>query len=147
MAAHYNSKVCGKSRSKVLRFPGSGIWVPCRHGWIFVAAQVWYGMSQALVPGCSFEQLVWWLEPGSSGLPVLQVQWVQAACTVQVGVVQVVFLRSSVLSEPVVWQLCHLGQCRLLWHCIHKGVSMCSGMWNHCWCILDSCPMVGHVSQ
>ena len=30
------------------------------------------------------------------------------------GAMQVVLLKSSVLSEPVVWQLCHLGQCHLL---------------------------------
>ena len=98
MVAHYNDKVHGQSRSRVLRFPGSSIWVPCRHGQIFVAAQVWHGMSQALVQGHSFEQLAWWeqLEPGSSGLPVLQVQWVWAACAVQVGAVQVVLLRSGV---------------------------------------------------
>ena len=54
------------------------------------------------------------------------------------GVMQVVPLRSGVLSEPAVWQLCHLGQCRLFWHCIHRGVSMHGGMWNHCWCVLDS---------
>ena len=78
-----------------------------------MAAQVWHGMSQALVLGCSFEQLVWQeqLDPGLSGLPVLQVQQVWAACTLQVGTMQVVLLRSSVLSEPAVWQLCHLGQC------------------------------------
>ena len=78
-----------------------------------MVAQVLHGMSQALALGHSFEQLVWeeQLEPGSSGLLVLQVQWVQAAYTVQVGVVQVVLLRSSVKSEPAVWQLCHLGQC------------------------------------
>ena len=63
------------------------------------------------------------------------------------GVVQVVPLRSSVKSEPAVWQLCQLGQCWLLWHCIHEGVSTCGGMWNHCWCKLDSCSMVGHISQ
>ena len=95
MVAHYNDKVHEQSGMIVLRFPGSGIWVPCGHSWIFVAAQVWHGMSQALAPGHSFEQLVWqeWLEPDSSGLPVLQV-W--AACAVQVGLVQVVPLRSSV---------------------------------------------------
>ena len=76
----------------------------------FMAAQVSHGMSQVLVLGHSFEQLVWQeqLESGSPGLLVLQVQWVWAACIVQVGVVQVVPLRSSVESEPAVWQLCHL---------------------------------------
>ena len=149
MAAHYNNKVHGQSRSIVPRFPGSGVLVPCRHSWIFVAAQVWHGMLQALVLGHSFEQLAWQeqLEPVSSGLLVVQVQQMGAACMVQVGVMQVVPLRSSVLSEPVVWQLCHLGQCWLLWHCIHGGVSVHSGMWNHCWCLLDSCSMGGHVSQ
>ena len=113
MAVHYNNKACGQSGSRVLRFPGSGIWVPGGHSQIFMAAQVWHGMSQALVLGHSFEQLVWQeqLEPGSSGLPVSQVQWMWAACTVQVGAMQVVPLRSSVWLEPVVWQLCHLGQC------------------------------------
>ena len=79
MAVHYNNRVHGQSGSIVLRFPGSGVLVPCRHGQIFVAAQVWHGMSQALVPGHSFEQLVWWeqLGPGSSGLLVLQVLQVQ----------------------------------------------------------------------
>ena len=116
MAACYNNKVCGWSRLIVLRFPGSGILVPCRHGHIFMTAQVWHEMSQTLVLGHSFEQLAWqeWLEPVSSGLPVLQVQWVWAAYTVQVVAVQVVPLRSSVWLEPVVWQLCHLGQCQLL---------------------------------
>ena len=73
----------------------------------------WHGMSHTMVPGCSFEQLVWQeqLGPGLSGLPVLQVQWMWAACAVQVGAMQVVPLRSGVLSEPMVWQLCHLGQC------------------------------------
>ena len=98
MVAHYNNKIHGKSGSRVPRFPKSGIWVPCGHGQIFMAAQVWHGMSQALVPGHSFEQLAWeeQLEPGSSRLPVLQVQWMWAACTVQVGAMQVVLLRSSV---------------------------------------------------
>ena len=41
MAVHHDNKVHGQSGSRVLRFPGSGIWVPCRHGWIFMAAQVW----------------------------------------------------------------------------------------------------------
>ena len=52
-----------------------------------MVAQVWHGMSQGLVPGHSFEQLAWQeqLEPGSSGLPVLQVQWMWSACAVQVG--------------------------------------------------------------
>ena len=30
--------------------------------------------------------------------------------------------------------------------CIHEGVSMHSGMWNHCWCVLDSCSVVGCIS-
>ena len=113
MVSHYNNKVCGQSRSIVLRFPGSGILVPCRHGWIFMVAQVWHGMSQAFVLGHSFEQWVGQeqLGPGSSGLLVLQVQWVWAAYTVQMGVVQVVQLGSGVWLEPAVWQLCHLGQC------------------------------------
>ena len=69
MAVHYNNKVCGQSGSIVPRFPGSGILVPCGHGQIFMAAQVWHGMLQTLVPGYSFEQLAWQeqLEPGSSG--------------------------------------------------------------------------------
>ena len=92
---HIAIKVCGQSRSTVPRSPGSGILVPCRHGQIFVAAQVWHGMSQTLVRGHSSEQLVWQeqLEPVSSGLPVLQVQQMWAACMVQV--MQVVPLRSS----------------------------------------------------
>ena len=57
--AHYKNKVHGESGSRVLRFPGSGIEVPYRHGWIFRAAQVWHEMSQTLVPGHSFEQLAW----------------------------------------------------------------------------------------
>ena len=75
MVVHYNNKVHGQSGLIILKFPGLGIWVPCGHGQIFMAAQVWHGMSQTLVPGHSFEQLVWQeqLEPGSSGLPVLQV--------------------------------------------------------------------------
>ena len=113
------------------------------------AAQVWHGMSQTLVPGHSSEQLVWQgqLGLGLSGMPVSQMQQLLAACMVQLGVMQVVPLRSSVLSEPVVWQLCHLGQCQLPWHCIHEGVFACSSMWNHCWCRLDSCPGDGHLSQ
>ena len=69
-----------------------------------------------LVLGHSSEQLVWWeqLEPVLSGLPVVQVQQVWAACVMQVVVMQVVLLRSGVLSEPAVWQLCHLAQCQLL---------------------------------
>ena len=116
MAVHYDNKVHGQSGSIVPRFPGSGILVPCGHGQIFVAAQVWHGMLQALVPGHSFEQLAWQeqLEPVSSGLLVMQVQQIWAACVVQVGAMQVVPLRSGVLLEPAVWQLCHLGQCRLL---------------------------------
>ena len=93
----YENRVHGQSRSSVPRSPGSGILMPCRHGWIFVAAQVWHGMSQTLVPGQSSEQPVWQgqLEPVSSGLPVLQVQQMWAACVVQVGVMQVVLLRSG----------------------------------------------------
>ena len=58
-------KVHGQSGSTVPRSPGSSVLVPCGHGWIFVAAQVWHGMSQTLVPGHSSEQLAWWgqLEP------------------------------------------------------------------------------------
>ena len=84
MVVCYNNKVCGQSGLIVPRFPGSGILVPCRHGWIFVTAQVWHGMLQALVPGHSFEQLVWQeqLEPGSSELLMLWVQWMWAACMV-----------------------------------------------------------------
>ena len=115
-AVHYSNKVHGQSGSTVPRSPGSGILVPCKHSQIFVAAQVWHGMLQALVPGHSSEQLGWQeqLEPVSSGLPVLQVQHMWAACMVQVGVMQVVSLRSSVWLEPPVWQLCHWGQCWLL---------------------------------
>ena len=100
MVAHYNNKVCGQSGPIVPRSPGSGILVPCRHGWIFMATQVWHRMSQALVLGHSFGQLAWQeqLEPGSSRLLMLQVQRMWAACMVQVGVMQVVLLRSSVLS-------------------------------------------------
>ena len=110
------NKVHGQSGSTVPRSPGSGILVPCWDGWIFVAAQVCHGISQTLVLGHSSEQLAWQeqLEPVSSGLPVLQVQQMQAACMMQVGVMQVVPLRCGVLTEPVVWQLCHLGQCQLL---------------------------------
>ena len=83
----YESKVCGQSGSIVPRSPGSGILVPCGHGQIFVAAQVWHGMLQALLPGYSFEQLAWQeqLELVSSGLLVVQVQQMWAACMVQVG--------------------------------------------------------------
>ena len=149
VAAHYDNKVHGQSGSIVPRSPGSGIFVPCGHGQIFMVAWMWHGMSQALVLGHSFEQLAWQeqLEPVSSGLLVLQVQQMWAACMVQVGPMQVVPLRSGVLSEPAVWQLGHFGQCWLLWHCIHRGVSTCSSMWNHCWCILDSCSVGGCISQ
>ena len=116
VSVHYNNNVHGQSGSIVPRSPGQGILVPCRHGQIFMAAQVWHGMSQALVPGHSSKQLVWQeqLEHVSSGLLVLQLQQIWAACVVQVGVMQVVLLRSSVLSEPALWQWCHLGQCQLL---------------------------------
>ena len=68
------------------------------------------------MPGHSSEQLAWQeqLKPVSSGLPVLQVQQMWAACVVQVGVIQVVPLRSGVYLEPAVWQLCHSGQSWLL---------------------------------
>ena len=81
---HYNNRVCGQSRSTVPRSPGSDILVSCGHSQIFVAAQVWHGMLQALVPGNSSEQLAWQeqLGPVSSGLPVLQVQQMWAACMV-----------------------------------------------------------------
>ena len=59
MVAHYENKVCGQSRLKVLRFPGSGILVPYGHGQIFMAAQEWHEMSQVLVLWHSFEQLAW----------------------------------------------------------------------------------------
>ena len=59
MVAHDKNKVSGQSGLIVLKSPGSGILVPCGHGQIFVAAQVWHGMLQALVPGHSFEQLAW----------------------------------------------------------------------------------------
>ena len=113
---HIAIKVCGQSGSTVPRSLGSGILVPCRHGKIFVAAQVWHGMSQTLVPAHSSEQLAWQeqLEPVSPELPVLQVQQMWTACMVQVRVMQVVPLRSSGWTEPVVWQWCHLGQCQLL---------------------------------
>ena len=94
---HYNNRVHGQSGSTVPRSPGSGILVPCGHGQIFMAAQVWHGMSQTLVSGHSSEQLAWHrqLEPVSSGLLVLRVQQMWAACVVQVGVMQVVMLRSG----------------------------------------------------
>ena len=59
-----------------------------------MAAQVWHGMLQGLMLGHSSEQLAWHeqLGPVSSGLPVLQVQQMWAACVVQVGVMQVVLL-------------------------------------------------------
>ena len=81
-AVCYNNKVCGQSGSRVLRFSGSGFWVPCGHGQNSMAAQVWHWMSQALLLGCSFEQLAWQeqLGPSSSGLLVSQVQWKRAAC-------------------------------------------------------------------
>ena len=90
-------KVRGQSGSTVPRPPGSGILVPDGHGQIFMAAQVWHGMTQTLVPGHSSEQLVWWgqLESVSSGLLVLQVQQMWAAGVVQMGVMQVVLLRSG----------------------------------------------------
>ena len=54
VVAHYDNKVCGQSGSIVPRSPGSGILVPCGNGQIFMAAQVWQGMSQALVLGAFF---------------------------------------------------------------------------------------------
>ena len=90
-------KVHGQSGSTVPRSLGSGILVPCGHGQIFVAAQVWHGVSQTSVPGQSSGQLAWQeqLEPVSSELPVVQVQQMWAACMVQVWVMQVVLLRSG----------------------------------------------------
>ena len=66
-------KIHGQSGSTVPRSLGSGVLVPCRHGQIFVAAQVWHGMSQTLVPGHSSEWLAWQeqLEPVSFELLVL----------------------------------------------------------------------------
>ena len=55
--AHYDNRVHGQSGSTVPRSPGSGVLVPCGHGQIFVAAQVWHGISQTLVMGHSSEQL------------------------------------------------------------------------------------------
>ena len=149
MAAHYKNMVHGQPGSIVPRSPGSGVLVPCGYGQIFGVAQVWHGMLQALVLGHSFEQLAWQehLGPVSSGLPVLQVQQMWTACMVQVRVMQVVLLWSGVSTEPAVWQWYHLEQCQLLSHCIHGGASMCSSMWNHCWCILDSCSVGGCISQ
>ena len=94
---HITIKVHGQSRSTVPKSPGSGILVPCGNGQIFVAAQVWHGMSQTLVLGLSSGQLAWQeqLEPVSSELPVLQVQQMWAACMVQVQVMWVVLLRSG----------------------------------------------------
>ena len=91
-------------------------WCHVGMGRIFMAAQVWHGMSQALVAGHSSEQLVWQeqLEPVSSGFAsVAGAADVGCMCGVG-GVMQVVLLRSSVLSEPAVWQLCHSEQCQLL---------------------------------
>ena len=112
----YKNRVRGQSGSTVPRSLGSGILVPCRHGQIFGAAQEWHGMLQALMPGHSSQQLAWQeqLGPVSSGFLVLQVQQMWAACMVQVQVMQVVPLRSSVWLETAVLQLCHWGQCRLL---------------------------------
>ena len=90
-------KFHGQSGSAVPRSPGSGILVPCGHSQIFVAAQVWHGMSQTLVLGHSSGQLAWQgqLDPVSSELPVLQVQQMWAACMVQVQGMQVMPLRSG----------------------------------------------------
>ena len=56
-AVHYDNKVHGQSGLIVPKSPGSGVLVPFRHDQIFMAAQVWHGMLQALVPGHSCEQL------------------------------------------------------------------------------------------
>ena len=76
MVACHNNKDHGQSGLIVPRFHESDILVPCGHGQIFMAAQAWHGMSQALVPGHSLEQLAWQEQQKavSSGLPVLQVQ-------------------------------------------------------------------------
>ena len=86
-AVHYENRVHGQSGLRVPRSPGSGVLVPCGHGWIFVAAQVWHGMSQASVLGHSSEQLAWQeqLEPVSSGLLVVQVKQMWAACVGDAG--------------------------------------------------------------
>ena len=56
--AHCNNKVRGQSGLIAPKSPGSGILVPYEHSQIFMAAQVWHGISQALVLGHSSEQLV-----------------------------------------------------------------------------------------
>ena len=68
-----------------------------------VAAQVWHGMSQTLALGHCSGWLAWQgqLEPVSSGVPVLQVQEMWAACMVQMEVMQVVPLWSQGLSCSV----------------------------------------------
>ena len=62
--------------------------------------------------------------PISSGLPVVQVQEMWAACMVQVGVMQVVPLRSGVLSEPCSVAVVPLGTVLAAltlhsWRCLH----------------------------
>ena len=114
-AAHYNNKVHGQCGSTVPRSPGSGVLVPCGHGQIFGAAQVWHGMSQTLVPGHSSEQLAWQeqLGPVSSGLLVLQVQqmWAKKWCLVGTCGVEVVPL-GTVLAALTLhsWRCLHMWQ-------------------------------------
>ena len=149
-AAHYNNKVCGQSGLRVLRFYWirqlGAMWAwPDLHGCTGLAWDV-TGIGAGMFPWTA----------GVVGTAGALFIWVASvAGVVVVGCMccgrlwQCRLCHWEVVSswEPVVWQLCHLEQCHPLWHCIHEGVSMCGSIWNHCSCILDSCSMVGHISQ
>ena len=128
--AHHDNKVCGQSGLVVPKSPGSGILVPCRHGQIFLAAQVWPGMSQALVLGHSSEQLAWQeqLEPVSSGLLVLQVQQMWAACVVWVGVIQAVPSKKYCLVRACIVAVGPLGTVSAALNSAFTEVSPCTAV-------------------
>ena len=96
-AVHYDTRSVDSLGQQFLDLLDQASWCHVGMGQIFEAAQVWHGTSQTLVLGHSSEQLAWQeqLEPVSSGLPVLQVQQMWAACMVQVQVMQFVPLRSD----------------------------------------------------
>ena len=148
-AMSYNNKVHGQSRSIVLRFPGSGTW--CHAD---MAGSSWLHRCGM---GCHRH---WY-----RGIPLNSRHGRNSWSLVHLGC-QCCSCSECGLHVLCRWEQCRLchweavsswslqcgscatwGQCWLLWHCIHKGVFTYGALWNHCWCILDSCSVVGHVSQ
>ena len=81
VAVHNKNKVHGQSRSTVPRSPGSGVLVPCGHGWIFMAAQLWHwvaGVASAADVGCMHGA-----GGGDAGCAAKR-QWLDRACDVAV---------------------------------------------------------------